>query len=102
MAGTTYTIELYDVSSNLNVTFGRGANSCNPIVNYSGLAIQVFNVLAAPASIAAQCPPNPSATAYSYLTFTAANSGMHYIRISLNAIFSNDSGVYSVRIVQGL
>ncbi|MGD8569821.1 MAG: pre-peptidase C-terminal domain-containing protein [Gammaproteobacteria bacterium] len=96
----TYTVELFDTSTNLDISLGTGGRACDPLTNFRGMAIEVFDAAGAIAPIAAQCDPNGSGNVHNLVTFTASSNTTYYIRVSLNAIIaSNDAGNYSIRVL---
>ena len=97
--GVRYTIELFNAGAGLDDASGSGPGACDSVASLSGLALEVFDSLGANTPLAKQCKPTGSGNVHNLLSFTANGGGSYYVRVSLNAITSSQTGAYSIRVI---
>lgn len=91
LKGVVYTVELFDVASNIVSETGH---ACQTNSNYPGLAllIQDSNFT----NVKGSCSGGASGNVHHSLIFTAATSGAYYVKVYPNFAKSTESGKYSI------
>lgn len=93
--GNSYTVELFSVAAALKISTSSDYGLCG--ISYtSGLAIEVFD--SSNSRVKSQYAPTGTTPTHNSLTYTPTISGTYFIRISLNASSSGDSGQYSLQL----
>lgn len=92
--GETYVVEVFDVTTGLAKTQGRGCNGGA----YTGLSITVLDSFKSEV-ITPQCLPSATGNVHNRLEYKAGFNDTYFIKIALNATTSADAGRYSLRVL---
>lgn len=93
VAGHTYTVELYDVTSSL----GGNGDECDGTWSYNGVGLLVYDKTGT--QVAKQCNPSGGGTVHNRVQFAAGIDGVFYVGVYPNS--TTDSGQYSLRVCEG-
>lgn len=93
IGNNTYTIELFNVTSNIATEIGAGCNG----FPYAGLVLLVED--ANNTEIAKVCKPEGSGGVHNILEFDVLNSGIYVVKVFSNLSSSTKSGEYSIRVL---